>query len=44
LEQALQELGYRLKEARIEIGEPQPFEGFKLAPGRAPLMTVNIEV
>jgi hypothetical protein len=43
LEQALQELGYRLKEARIEIGEPQPFEGFKLAPGRAPLMTVNIE-
>jgi hypothetical protein len=43
LEQALQELGYRLKEASVSIGKPQPFEGLKVLSGSLPLMTVNIE-
>jgi hypothetical protein len=44
LAQALQELGYSLHAVDIQVGEPQPFEGFKVVPGGAPLMAVNIEV
>ncbi len=43
LEQALQGLGYSLKETSIITAQPQPFERLKLSSGNAPLMTVNIE-
>ena len=44
LEQALERLGYSMKEAKIGVGEPRPFEGLRVVTGGSPLMTVNIEV
>ena len=45
LEEALQGLGYIVKETQIGIGAPQPFGGLKLnMDNQTPLMTVNIEV
>lgn len=43
LEQALHRLGFQLKEASMELGDPQPFEKLKLTPSTMHLMTVNIE-
>lgn len=43
LEDALQRLGYNLKDTKISVGEPQPFERLTTS-GGPPLMTVDIEV
>jgi len=40
---ALQTLGYTLKETRIEVGEPKPFENLPVASSDLPLLTVDIE-
>ncbi len=44
LEEALQVLGFSLKDIQIGVGDPQPFGGVAMAMGNANLMTVNIEV
>ncbi|MCX6066480.1 MAG: flagellar hook-length control protein FliK, partial [Chloroflexi bacterium] len=44
LEQALQALGFILKEPQIGVGNPRPIGGITLAAGSAPPTTVNIEV
>ena len=41
---ALQVLGFSLKDMQIGVGDAQPFGGIKKAPGGVPLMTVNIEI
>ena len=44
LQEALQELGYMLKETQIGIGYPRPFGALILSPGSTPRMNVDIEV
>jgi len=44
LEEALQVLGFSLKDIQIGVGDPQPFGGVAMATDNANLMTVNIEV
>lgn len=44
LAEALQTLGFTLKDMQIGVGDPQPVGGIKVAAGSATLMTVNIEV
>jgi hypothetical protein len=44
LVEALQTLGFTLKDMQIGVGDPQPFEGIKMVVGGKPPMTVNIEV
>jgi hypothetical protein len=43
LKQALQDLGFTLKNAQIDVGKPSPFERLGTSNG-LPLMTVDIEV
>jgi hypothetical protein len=43
LEQALESLGFYLKDASIDVGKPHPFERLKTSEG-PPLMTVDIEI
>lgn len=43
LEQALQELGFSLKETQIGVGNPRSFGGIPSASGNPTLMTVDIE-
>jgi hypothetical protein len=42
LEDAFQRLGFRLKDTKIEVGKPRPFEGLTTS-GGDPLLTVDIE-
>jgi hypothetical protein len=44
LDEALQALGYALKDAQIGVGVPQPFGGINMPPASPTLMTVDIEV
>ena len=44
LAEALNELGYSLKDFQVGVGDPQPFNRIQIASGNATLMTVNIEV
>jgi len=44
LQEALQNLGFTLKDAQIGIGYPRPFGSIALTSGGAPRMTVDIEV
>ena len=41
---AMQELGYEMKDTQIGMGAPKPFNRIQLASGDVHLMTVNIEV
>ncbi len=41
---ALQALGYNLKDMQIGVGDAQPFAGVKKTSGGVPIMTVNIEI
>jgi hypothetical protein len=41
---ALNELGYALKDFQVGVGDPQPFSRLQVASGSTTLMTVNIEV
>lgn len=42
LEQALQDLGFTVKDTQIDVGQPRSFDRFE-TPGDSPLMTVDIE-
>ena len=44
LGQALQDLGFTLKEAAVFIGEPSPPNGLKVATDAPPIMAVDIEI
>jgi hypothetical protein len=44
LEEALQHLGFTLKDAQIGVGYPRPFGSITMTNGGAPRMTVDIEV
>lgn len=44
LVEALNELGYTLNDAHIEVGVPQPFGRIQPSTDMPPMMTVNIEV
>jgi hypothetical protein len=44
LVEALQALGFNIKDMQIGTGNPQPFDGIKMTFGDTPLMTINIEV
>ncbi len=44
LAEALNELGYALKDTHFRVDRPRPFSRIQVAAGGAPLLTVNIEV
>jgi hypothetical protein len=44
LVEALEGLGFTLKDMQIGVGDAQPFSGIKPPSGGVPLMTVNIEI
>ena len=44
LAEALNDLGYNLKDFQVGVGDPQPFNRIQIASGNTTLMTVNIEV
>lgn len=44
LDQALQNLGFMLQDAKVSVGEPQQFKSLNVMPNSVPVMAVDIEI
>jgi hypothetical protein len=44
LDQALQNLGFTLQDAKVSLGEPQQFKSLNVMPDAVPIMAVDIEI